>query len=58
MLRRDQIWFTEKDASEQTDLNNLMDIVLPDETMPRNNSNYEKNYMAGRYGAILYIINE
>jgi uncharacterized protein len=58
MLRRDQIWFTEKDASEQTDLYNLMDIVLPDGTKPRNDSNYEKNYMAGRYGAIPFIINE
>ncbi len=58
MLRRDQIWFTEKDALEQTDLYNLMDIVLPDGTKPRNDSNYEKNYIAGRYGAIPYIINE
>lgn len=57
LLRRDQIWFTEKDDSEQTDLYNLMDIVLPDGTKPRNDSNYEKNYIAGRYGAIPYIVN-
>lgn len=58
MLRRDQIWFTEKDGLEQTDLFNLMDIVLPDGTKPRNDSNYEKNYIAGRYGAIPYMIND
>lgn len=58
MLRRDQIWFTEKDAKEQTDLYNMMDIVLPDGSKPRNDSNYEKNYIAGRYGAIPYIMND
>ena len=58
MLRRDQIWFTEKNEVEQTDLYCLTDIVLPDGTKPRNDANYEKNYIAGRYGAIPYIINE
>lgn len=58
LFRRDQIWFTEKDQKEQTDLYNMMDIVLPDNTKPRNDSNFEKNYIAGRYGAIPYIINE
>lgn len=58
ILRRDQIWFTEKDSQEQTDLYSLMDIVLPDGTKPRNDANYEKNYIAGRYGAIPYILND
>lgn len=58
ILRRDQIWFTEKDAKEQTDLYSLVDIVLPDGTKPRNDANYEKNYIAGRYGAIPYILND
>lgn len=58
ILRRDQIWFTEKNEVEQTDLYCLTDIVLPDGTKPRNDANYEKNYIAGRYGAIPYIINE
>lgn len=56
ILRRDQIWFTEKDSQEQTDLYSLMDIVLPDGTKPRNDANYERNYIAGRYGAIPYIL--
>jgi hypothetical protein len=58
LLRRDQIWFTEKDSKEQTDLYNMMDIILPDGTKPRNDANYERNYISGRYGAIPYIIND
>lgn len=55
ILRRDQIWFTEKDSKEQTDLYSLMDIVLPDGTKPRNDANYERNYIAGRYGALIFL---
>jgi len=58
LLRRDQIWFTEKDDCEQTDLYRLMDIVLPDGSKPRNDTNYEKNYIEGRYGAIPYFVND
>lgn len=58
LLRRDQIWFTEKDSMEQTDLYNMMNIELPDGSKPRNDSNYEKNYIAGRYGAIPFITND
>lgn len=58
ILRRDQVWFTEKESKEQTDLYCLMDIILPDGTKPRNDSNYEKNYISGRYGAIPYILND
>ena len=54
-LRRDQIWFTEKDNQERTDLYNMMDIVLPDGTKPRGDGNIERNYIRGRYGAIPYI---
>lgn len=55
LLRRDQIWFTEKDAQERTDLYNMMQIVLPDGSKPRGDGNIEKNYIQGRYGAIPYI---
>ena len=58
LLRRDQIWFTEKDKMEQTDLYNMMDIDLPDGSKPRNDSNYERNYIAGRYGAVPFILND
>ncbi|MCD8211095.1 MAG: ATP-binding protein, partial [Prevotella sp.] len=58
ILRRDQIWFTEKNSQEQTDLYSLIDIVLPGGAKPRNDANYEKNYISGRYGAIPYILND
>ncbi len=55
LLRRDQIWFTEKDLQERTDLYSLRQIVLPDGTKPRGDGNLERNYIKGRYGAIPYI---
>ncbi len=57
LFRRDQIWFTEKDQVEQTDLYPLNDITLPDGTKVRNDANLEKNYIRGRYGAIPFITN-
>lgn len=55
LLRRDQIWFTEKDRTEATDLYGLMHIVLPDGSKPRGDGNLERNYIKGRYGAIPYL---
>jgi AAA15 family ATPase/GTPase len=55
LFRRDQIWFTEKDSIEQTDLYSLDDFVFPDGTKVRKDANLERNYIAGRYGAIPYI---
>lgn len=57
LFRRDQIWFTEKDDLEQTDLYSLYDFNLPDGTKVRNDSNLERNYIRGRYGAIPFITN-
>ncbi len=55
LFRRDQIWFTEKDEQEQTDLYSLYDFNLPDGSKVRNDSNLERNYIRGRYGAIPFI---
>ncbi|MBP2659839.1 MAG: putative abortive infection protein [Firmicutes bacterium] len=55
LFRRDQVWFTEKDEFEQTDLYSLVEFRLPDGSKVRNDSNLEKNYIRGRYGAIPYI---
>ncbi len=57
LFRRDQIWFTEKDQLEQTDLYSLYDFNLPDGSKVRNDSNIERNYIRGRYGAIPFITN-
>ena len=57
IFRRDQVWFTEKDDVEQTDLYSLDDFVFADGSKVRKDANLEKNYIAGRYGAIPYITN-
>lgn len=57
ILRRDQIWFTEKDERDETDVYSMMDIVYADGSKPRSDSNLEKNYIMGRYGAIPFIVN-
>ena len=49
LFRRDQIWFTEKDALNATNLYPLSDFT------PRKNEALEKGYLNGRYGAIPYI---
>lgn len=55
LFRRDQVWFTEKDGFEQTDVYSLLEFKLPDGTKVRNDSNLEKNYIRGRYGAIPFM---
>ena len=55
LLRRDMIWFTEKNQIEETDLYRFTQIRLPDGTMPRGDGNIEHNYINGRYGAIPFI---
>lgn len=55
LFRRDQVWFTEKDSLEQSDLYSLYHFTLPDGTKVRNDANVEKNYIRGRYGAIPFI---
>lgn len=52
MLRRDEIWFTEKDLSGVSNLYSLADFVDEDGVKIRKDENYEKNYLLGKYGAI------
>ena len=49
LLRRDQIWFTEKDSANATRLYPLSDFT------PRKGEALEKGYLKGRYGALPYI---
>jgi len=49
ILRRDQIWFTEKDAKGESHLYPLTDFK------PRREENLESGYLQGRYGAIPFI---
>lgn len=50
LFRRDQIWLTEKRRDGSTDLFSLHDI--DSENRPRSSESLEKNYLAGRYGAV------
>lgn len=50
LLRRDQIWFTEKDRYGASKLYSLSDFKGV-----RKNENYESNYLKGKYGAVPYL---
>lgn len=49
ILRRDQVWFTEKNRFGETELYSLAEMK------ERNDASFEKNYIHGRYGAIPFI---
>ena len=49
VLRRDQIWFTEKDDGGGTHLYPLTDFH------PRKEENLERGYLQGRYGAVPFL---
>lgn len=48
-LRRDQVWFVEKDAAGATHLYSLSEFK------PRKSENLERGYLQGRYGAVPFI---
>jgi len=49
MLRRDQVWFLEKDQTGASHLYSLLDYS------PRKDESLEKGYLQGRYGAIPFL---
>ncbi len=54
LLRRDQIWFTEKDQEEKTQLYSLAEFKKNGKGI-RASASLEKNYIQGRYGAVPYL---
>lgn len=52
LLRRDEIWFVEKDDRGVSVLYSLADFVDEDGSRIRKDESYEKNYLIGKYGAI------
>lgn len=52
LLRRDEIWFTEKDKNGISKLYSLVDFVDENGTKIRKDESYEKNYLLGKYGAV------
>ena len=55
LFRRDQIWFTEKNHGEATELYSLIDFIDEKMKKPRNDASYGKDYLNGRYGAIPFL---
>lgn len=51
LFRRDQIWFTEKDADGAAHLYSLLDFS------PRRDASLAKGYLQGRYGALPFLGN-
>ena len=51
-LRRDQIWFVEKDRYGASSVYSLADFKTD---QVRKEDNFEKNYVNGKYGAIPYL---
>ncbi len=49
LLRRDQIWFTEKRPDESTDLYSLAEFG------PRKDEALDINYLRGKYGAVPFL---
>jgi AAA15 family ATPase/GTPase len=49
LLRRDQVWFAEKDAQGRSHLYSLSDIKV------RASDNIERGYLMGRFGAIPFV---
>jgi uncharacterized protein len=50
ILRRDQVYFTEKSSKEETVLYALSDLKGI-----RNNADFARQYLAGFYGALPYL---
>ena len=49
LLRRDEIWFAEKDSSSATRIYSLMDFKV------RNDLEIRKHYLQGRFGAVPFF---
>lgn len=54
LLRRDQMWFAEKDRYGASTLYSLVEYELP----VRNDASFERDYLKGKYGAVPNISSE
>lgn len=55
VLRRDQIYFVERDGTFASKLYSLVDFKDEDGDSIRNDASFEKDYLEGRYGSIPFI---
>lgn len=52
VMRRDEIWFTEKNERGESSLYSLSDFIDENGEKIRKDEDYQKNYILGKYGAI------
>ena len=52
MLRRDEVWFVEKEEGGASSLFSLADFTDEEGMKARKDENYEKKYLLGKYGAV------
>lgn len=55
IIRRDQIWFAEKDKVESTDIYSLVEFKEESNRSIHKESDIKRDYIRGRYGAIPFI---
>lgn len=55
VLRRDEIWFSAINGYDESVLYSLVDFRKEGGSKPRNDENYSKQYIEGRYGADPYF---
>ncbi len=55
VLRRDEIWFSAINGYDESVLYSLVDFRKESGSKPRNDENYSKQYVEGRYGADPYF---
>ena len=55
VFRRDEIWFAAKDESEASLMWSLADIHEANGNLVSKNAAFDKQYLAGRYGADPYL---
>ncbi len=55
VFRRDEIWFSAINAYDESVLYSLVDFRKEGGSKPRNDENYSKQYLEGRYGADPYF---
>lgn len=55
IIRRDQIWFAEKDDVEATDIYSLVEFKDENGKKVRNDRDIKHDYIRGRYGAIPFV---
>ncbi|WP_374197391.1 AAA family ATPase [Bacteroides caecimuris] len=56
-MRRDQIWFVEKNELGISDLYSLVEYKINQANSVRNDATFNKDYLLGKYGAIPYFEN-